>query len=141
MNYLSDPTDELIMQLREWCKNNPLDRSEYNQEIVPSWNKGISHTNETKKLISQRQMGNSYSRGKKKPHAKENLKHIKHRAFGQYKIVSPDGTSSIIVNLKKFCLEKDLNYTSMSSLASGKWPCDTYKGFQCFKLGYIKIRQ
>lgn len=141
MNYLSDPTDELIIELREWCKNNPLDRSEYNHEIVPSWNKGIPHTNETKKLISQRQMGNSYSKGKKKPHAKENLKHIKHRAFGQYKIVSPDGNSSIIVNLKEFCKKMNLSYTSMSSLANGNYPCDSYKKYKCFKICYIKIHQ
>lgn len=141
MNYLSDPSDEFIVQLREWCKNNPLDLSEYKQKIVSSWNKGIPHSPETKKLISERQKGNSYSKGKKKPFAKENLKHIKHRAFGQYKIVNSDGVSLVIVNLKKFCLENNLNYTSMSSLATGKWPCETYKGYQCFKLGYIKIRQ
>ena len=141
MNYLSDPTDEFFIQLRNWCKNNPTDISEYGHTSVPSWNKGIPHTEETKKLISQSQLGNSYSKGKKKPHAKDNLKQIKHRAFGQYQIIDPEGIKKIIINLKKYCLENNLNYTSMSSLATGKWPCKTYKGYQCFKLGYIKIRQ
>jgi hypothetical protein len=145
MKYLSDATDEFVVELREWCKNNPLDISEYHQKHIPpisaGWNKGIAHSEETKKLISESKKGKSCNKGKKAPYAKENLKKIKHRAFGQYHIVFPNSDSIIIINLKEFCKKMNLSYTSMSSLANGNYPGDSYKKYKCFKICYIKIHQ
>lgn len=139
--YTFNQDDELVVSLREHIQNNPLIESEYPEERIRAWNTGIAHTKETKKRISEARIGVSTNKGSKRPWAKENLKCIKHRAFGHYRITNCNGEEFIIINLKIFCIDNQLNYTSMSSLANGKWPCKDYRGYTCEKLGYIKIHQ
>jgi hypothetical protein len=140
--YSPKQDDEFINSLRDWCKKNPDNKTEYqNQNLVPSWNKGIPTSDETKKLISISKKGISVNKGLKRPYAKDNLKKIKHRAYGQFEIVEPNGSKQIISNLKSYCMKKNLNYTSMSSLSNGKWPNETYKGYKSKKIGYVKIHR
>ena len=139
--YTLNQYDELVVSLREHIQNNPLIESDYPEERIRAWNTGVAHTKETKKRISEARIGVSTNKGSIRPLAKDNLKHIKHRAFGHYIIIDPNGVKNTITNLKTYCSEHNLSYTSMSSLANGKYPCDTYKGFICQKLGYIKIHQ
>jgi hypothetical protein len=136
---LSD-TEELFSGFKEWCENNPLDLSELGHEKIIPWNKGIPTNEATKKLISKNRKGISSKKGRKCPWAKHNLKHINHRAFGEFIITDPSNKTFKITNLKSFCLSNNLSYTSMSSLANGKYPCETYKGYKCVKLGYVKIK-
>ena len=142
MNIYSHPKDELVILLREWCSNNPHNALEYKTgESVPSWNKGIPTSDETKKEISNAKKGISVNKGLKRPYARENLKKITHRAYGQFEITEPSGRKIIITDLKTYCKQNDLKYTSMSSLSNGKWPTGTYKGYKSKKLGYVKIHQ
>jgi len=141
MNIYSNTNNEFIQDLIEWCRNNPLDLSTIENTNVPPWNIGIPCSVETKKIISDIKMGHSYNKGCKNPSAAKNLKKVKHRAFGQYEITDPTGQTKIIINLKEYCKINNLKYRSMSSLANGKWPCKTYKGYTAKKLGYVKIHQ
>lgn len=140
--YLFNDNDEFVIGLKDYLQENSnlLDNITHDNIFVP-WNIGIPHSDETKKLISERKIGVSVNKGRKTPWASKNLSQIKHRAFGKYEITDPDGNSQIVINLKKYCLENNLNYTSMSSLANDKWWCRTYKGYTAKKIGYIKIRQ
>jgi hypothetical protein len=143
----NDPNDEFLIQLRESFKDSTMDISEYKLEPLDiqkgEFNNfyGKRHTEESKLKISQSKLGKSTNKGSVRPWAKDNLKQIKHRAYGQFRITEPQGNTITITNLKQYCLEQGLNYTSMSSLASGKWPCETYKGYKAEKLGYIKIHR
>ena len=143
--YLADHNDEFIINLKEYLKNNPnlLDGivHEYAHKHLSPGNKGIPHSEETKKLISERKIGISVNKGSKRPWATKNLSHIKHRAYGVYEITEPNGTTKNITNLKQYCLDNNLKYGSMSSLANGKWPSKTYKGYTAKKLGYAKIHR
>jgi hypothetical protein len=66
MSIYSDANNEFVISLTEWCKNNPLDITELGHEKVPSWNKGISPSKETKALLSK------IGKGKKRsPESKE----------------------------------------------------------------------
>jgi len=143
MNIYSLPPDhEIIKSFRDWYKNNPQNIEDIeNQNFIPSWNKGIATSDETKKLISEARKGVSVGKGLKRPYAKDNLKKIKHRAYGIFEIIEPSGNKIIINDLKSYCKQKKLNYTSMSSLSNGKWPKETYKGYKSKKIGYVKIRQ
>jgi len=140
--YLFNYDDEFVIGLKNYLKENPnlLDNITHDNIFVP-WNIGIPHSNETKQLISERKTGISNNKGRKAPWATKNLTQIKHRAFGEYEITNPNGITQTIINLKQYCLENNLKYRSMSSLANGKWPCKTYKGYTAKKLGYAKIRQ
>jgi len=101
---------------------------------------GKKHTLETKKLISKKLTGTRHPYSPK-PWAKDNLKFIKYRAYGHYEITEPDGNKIIVIDLKSYCKEKNISYTSMASLSNGKYPKNKYKGYQSKKLGYIKIHQ
>ena len=143
--YLFKSNDEFVIGLQQYLKNNPnlLDgmEHEYAHKHLSPGNKGIPHSEETKKLISEKKTGISVNKGSKRPWAAKNLSNIKHRAFGVYEITEPNGITKNITNLKQYCLENNLKYRSMSSLANGKWPSKTYKGYTAKKLGYAKIRQ
>jgi hypothetical protein len=63
------------------------------------------------------------------------------RAYGEFEITEPSGLKIIIKDLKTYCKQNNLNYTSMSSLSNGKWPTEKYKGYKSKKLGYVRIPQ
>lgn len=68
------------------------------------------------------------------------LSRLKLQTFGNqgvYAITFPDGTVENVTHLKTFCERHNVSYTSMSSLANGKYPCETYKGFKARKLGTV----
>ena len=134
--YLADHNDEFIINLKEYLKNNPnlLDGIVHDYTSSPL-------TEEIKKLISESKKGVSVGKGTKRPWATKNLSHIKHRAYGVYEITEPSGITKNVTNLKQYCLDNNLKYRSMSSLANGKWPSKTYKGYTAKKLGYAKIRR
>lgn len=82
MNIYSQ-NDEFIIELREWCKNNPLDLSnqETFQKPLPAWNKGLKHLDSTKKKLSLK----NQHRGKSLPEELKNkisLK-LKGRVFSE----------------------------------------------------------
>ena len=61
-------TDEILNDLREWCKNNPLIFEELGHERVPgctkgmpSWNKGLPMTDNHKSNISKSKKGKKQS--------------------------------------------------------------------------------
>ena len=146
MNIYNDPNDEFIIEFCESLKNFPFNIRDYHaildiQKGATNSFYGKRHTEESKLKISKSKTGVSVNKGSIRPWAKENLKQIKHRAYGQFKIHEPNGNTIVITNLKQYCKDKNINYTSMSSFANGKWPNDTYKGYKVEKLGYVKIHR
>ena len=138
--------DDFITDLRNWCKQNPINITDYCEPLNIQKGEmnsfyGQKHTEESKLKISLSKTGVSVNKGSNRPWAKDNLKCIKSRAFGKYEIVEPDGKIIEVINLKKYCSDNSISYTSMSSLANGKYPANVFKGYRCKKLGYIKIRQ
>ena len=146
MNMYNTFDDDFIADLRSWCKQNPINISDYGGPLNIQKGEmnsfyGHKHTEESKQKISLSKTGVSVNKGSYRPWATDNLKHIKFRAFGKYEIVEPDGKIIEVSNLKEYCSEKSISYTSMSSLANGKYPSETFKGYHCKKLGYVRIRQ
>ncbi len=146
MSMYINSDEEFINELKNWCKLNPINISEYCEPLNIQKGEmnsfyGKKHTEESKQKISNSKKGKSNNRGSKRPWALENLKKIKSRAFGQFEITEPDGNIIIITDLKLYCKQNNLNYTSMSTLSNGKWQSETYKGYKSKKLGYVKIRQ
>ena len=136
--------EELLTMLQDWSASNPHILTEYNiplkmheGELNPFY--GHKHTEESKAKISQSKIGVSVGKGTHRPWATDNLKFIKCRAYGEYEIVDPVGNTSIVINLKKFCSEKSLSYSSMSSLANGNLVADNHRGYKCRKLRYVRI--
>ena len=142
----NNSTDPLFSEWCESLKNSPFDITDYHEPLDIQKGKansfyGKRHTEESKLKISKSKTGVSVNKGSIRPWASENLQKIKHRAYGQFKIYEPNGNTIIITNLKQYCKDNGLNYTSMSSYANGKWPNETYKGYKVEKLGYVKIHQ
>ena len=54
MSIYTDANNELVISITEWCKNNPLDLSQYKSQNVPPPCSfaGMNHTEETKKHLS-----------------------------------------------------------------------------------------
>ena len=50
MSIYTSKDDELILLLKEWCLNNPIDSEKLVQKKIPAWNKGISPSEETRRL-------------------------------------------------------------------------------------------
>lgn len=140
------PEDNFFVEMREWFRQNPFDSSNYcfsldRQKGELNSFYGKKHTEETKLKISNAKRGKSINKGTKRPWASENLKKIKHRAYGQFEIVEPEGKVLIVTDLKSYCRNKGLNYTTMSSLSNGKWAAGSYKGYKAKKIGYLKIHR
>ena len=111
--------------LREWCINNPHNPLEYKtSQSVSSWNKGIPTSDETKKQISNAKKGISVNKGMKRPYAKENLKKITHRAYGQFQITEPSGRKIIITDLTIISARKNKLIKEKSVLAPKPTACD-----------------
>ena len=48
--YTPDPLDDIFIEMRKWIKQNPLTQDDMKCEKVPSWNKGIPNSPETRRL-------------------------------------------------------------------------------------------
>lgn len=59
MSIYTDANNDLVISITEWCKNNPIDLSQYKQENVspPCSFAGMKHDEETKKRMSESQKG------------------------------------------------------------------------------------
>lgn len=55
--YTPNSYDPFILELKEWCKNNPLNIEELGHEKVDAWNKGVPLSDEWKKNISKSTKG------------------------------------------------------------------------------------
>ncbi len=55
-------------------------------------------------------------------------------SFSRWQITYPDGSIVIIENLKDFCRENDLNYSSMKNMVRVKPKQGHHKGFKCEKI-------
>jgi len=76
---------------------------------------------------------------KRRKQAKRILQQTSYRKI--YNVTMPDQTIIVVNDLKPFCIEHNLSYTSMSSLANGKYPCPTYKGFKIVKVGCVGTKR
>jgi hypothetical protein len=112
---------------------------------------GAIHSEETKLKMSVAQKGRKLSEETRLKmsiartghiHSEETkLKMAISRKYGEFEIIEPSGQKIIIKDLKTYCKQNDLKYTSMSSLSNGKYPYNTYKGYKSKKMGYVRIPQ
>ena len=86
MNIYVDHSDEFIINIKEWCRNNPLDIKEYRTEsAIPAWNKGIPTT------ASQRKKQSLALKGvKKQPFTEEHKKNMSLAATGKKRTFSEE---------------------------------------------------
>jgi hypothetical protein len=59
MSIYTDNNNELVKDIMEWCKNNPIDLTQFKNQNVPAPCSfaGMKHTEETKKQISESHKG------------------------------------------------------------------------------------
>ena len=101
---------------------------------------GKYHTEETKKKMS------FSSKGKLK--SKDHCKNISKGLMGKkhslesiekisktWKIIFPDTTTKIIKNLKQFCRDNKLSFTTMRKVSQGRQ--EHHKNYKCFKINYL----
>lgn len=144
MNIYFDLNDEFIVNLKQSLKDFNISDYTSCKGLQTGENNsfyGKKHTEESKKQISLKKKGVSCNKGSIRPWAKDNLKSIKNRAYGKFKIIEPDGKTLLVENLKQYCKNNNISYTSMSSLSNGNYYGESYKGYKIQKLGYVRIRQ
>ena len=85
MNIYIDPSDEFINNIKEWCRNNPLDIKECGHTTLPAWNKGIPTT------TSQRKKQSLALKGvKKQPFTEKHKKNMSLAAIGKKRTFSEE---------------------------------------------------
>jgi len=89
------------------------------------WNKGLITCEETRRKISEANIGRKYS---EEEHTKRNKTRGK-----VYNIISPDGEEFIIKNLKKWCKEMNFNYNSFREAITEYKGKKDYKGWKIKK--------
>lgn len=144
MNYLSNPKDDFFIQLREWCKNNPIEIPEtaiHSYGGIP----GEKHHEATKQLLREMNLGKKLSKETKKkqsiankgkipwnkgiPNYESQKQKISETLSKQWIIIYPDGKEIRIKNLTKFCKKNNLFQSNMIKVSQGKQ--SHHKGFTC----------
>jgi hypothetical protein len=144
MNYLSDPMDEFITQLKEWCKNNPFEipkDAKHSYGGIP----GEKHHESTKQLLREINLGKKLSQETKKkqsdankgktpwnkgvPNYESQKQKISNTLSKEWIIIYPDGKEVLIKNLTKFCNENNLFQSNMIKVSQEKQ--SHHKGFTC----------
>jgi hypothetical protein len=127
----SNPSAETRKKLSEAAtgENNPLF--------------GKSHSEETKKKISDSMSGRKLSEEHKdkigksnlnsiRDYSKRNISNIVKAASKLWKIITPDGDEVIVENLTRFCKEQGLNFPRMCDVAKGR--ANHHKRYKCLLL-------
>jgi hypothetical protein len=95
---------------------------------------GFQHSPETKEklsIINKGKVGEkSQNFGLKRSIEVKQNKSKQEQKF--YQIITPDGESFTILGMKKFCIENNLNYSSMYQVSSNK--IKHHKGWKCHKI-------
>lgn len=100
---------------------------------------GYKHTDEIRNSMKNRRWNHSEKtksnmsvnrQGKQKSNAHKN--NIAISKSKTWLVISPNGESTIIVNLHRFCKDNNLKTSNMSNLASQK--TKYYKGWKCIKI-------
>ena len=144
MNYLLDPTDEFITQLKEWCKNNSFEipkDAKHSYGGIP----GEKHHESTKQLLREINLGKKLSQETKKkqsdankgktpwnkgiPNYESQKQKISNTLSKEWIIIYPNGKEVLIKNLTKFCKENNLFQSNMIKVSQGKQ--SHHKGFTC----------
>lgn len=104
----------------------------YNMSFGGDGNLGYRHTEQTKKIMSEKRKGVSKSEDHKKKisksHKGKSKDHLKHK----WLITKPSGETVIINDLTKFCLENKLTKPLMIVTSKGKQT--HHKGYKCVNL-------
>lgn len=128
-------------------KEHDMDMTPEIREKIGKANKGKSRSKEHKKAISTAQKGVPKTKEHKRKlseshkgvrHSEETKKKLSDHFSKEWDITFPDGHQEIIMNLRKFCKENNLNYGNAQHVASGRKK--THKGFiikRCPDLGHL----
>ena len=142
--YLRNKNDPFIIELREWCKNNPL---KIPKDAFHSYGgiPGEKLDDSTKQLLREINLGKKLSEVTKKkqseankgkipwnkgiPNYESQKQKIANTLSKEWLITYPDGTKLLIKNLTKFCKENGLFQSGMINVSKGKQ--SNHKGFIC----------
>lgn len=117
-------------------------QSENKKNQIP-WNKGLSHSEETKRKIGLKNSHSTLTEHGRKIKSEFTKKNnpMKNSFYAEkartnrskfFKIVSPEGNIFEIRNLSQFCKENNLHKGNMCSVSRGK--LNHYKGWKCFQI-------
>jgi hypothetical protein len=100
-------------------------------------NKGYTHSEETKKLMSEKAKLRPVRTGEDAPNygkkrTEESKKKTSESMASKWLIKFPDGHEEVIVSLRNFCTENNLRAASMVDVSKGR--SESYKGYTCKKL-------
>ena len=136
--------DEFIIELREWCKNNPLEipkdatqkygavvgekMPEVTKQVLREINLGKKLSEETKQKIS-RTMKKIVPWNVGVPMDKKHREKLNNILSKKWIIIYPNGKQISIKNLSKFCKENNLFSSNMIKVSQGKQ--SHHRGFIC----------
>lgn len=111
--------------------------SGYNLTDGGDGKRGYRVSDETKRKISKSLKGKPLTDDTKAKISaiKKGVKFTdQHRAnkSSTWKVIHPDGTECVLVNMEQFCRDNGLNSSTMSQVAKGNRP--HHKGYRCLKL-------
>jgi hypothetical protein len=98
--------------------------SEETKQKISISKKGVKRTPEAIEKTRQARMGKPQTSFQKQKAREANQK--------KWLIIKPDGTEEIVINLRKYCLENNLDQGNMVTIADN--PDRTCKGYQVFRL-------
>ena len=124
--------------------SNGFKHTEEAKRKVSLANSGRNHTKEAKKNMSMSHKGNKNSFYGKQ-HTEETKKKLSefrtglkqseeqvNKKSGKWKIIRPDGTEEIILNLRKYCRNNNLLLNCMHKISKGNQ--NHHKNYKCYKL-------
>jgi hypothetical protein len=143
MNIYTEEND-FLNELRNWCKNNTIELPkdskqkygalkgeklpESTKQILRDLNLGKKLTQETKNKISSSMKGIiPWNLGI--PNSEDQRQKISNTLSKTWIITYPNGKTSIVKNLTKFCKENNLFQSNMIKVSQGKQK--HHKGFIC----------
>jgi hypothetical protein len=100
-----------IMKVKNPSKNGISDKQ---KKALLESRLGVSHSEETKQKIKNSLIGKKHTEERKLKNSKSTCKY-------KYKIISPDGYIFYETNMKKFCMNKDIDSGAMTRVAQGKF--------------------
>lgn len=97
---------------------------------------GYIYSTEQKIQMSERMIGKEpWNKNKKNVYGVEHIRKLKDKHSFNWRVISPSGEVQIIKNLRGWCMNNKLTYTSMHFVSQGKRK--HHKGWKCEKINLL----